>query len=102
MQRQSQYIEEFYAREGWKSPPKPEARTTHLGIEPGGIMMERHLALVSHKDTYFDADQLYDLQGDPMEQNNLASSPEYQEVLKRMKKLLSEYIAKLPETFGEF
>lgn len=41
---------------------------------------------------YFDADQLYDLEKDPLEQNNLACDPDCQEVLNDMKSRLKKYI----------
>ncbi len=44
---------------------------------------------------YFDADQLYDLQADPMEQHNLAQDPAYADVLADMKDRLQNYL----ETF---
>lgn len=40
---------------------------------------------------YFDADQLYDLDEDPEEQNNLAYDPEYQGILKQMQERLKNY-----------
>ncbi|MDZ8118433.1 sulfatase family protein [Pontiella agarivorans] len=51
---------------------------------------------------YFDADQLYDLEKDPFEQNNLAYDPAYAEILAEMKKQLSTYLAEMPHPFGEF
>lgn len=47
-------------------------------------------------------DQLYDLENDPMETNNLAGNPEYATELKRMQDLLSEKIKKTGRPFGEF
>jgi arylsulfatase A-like enzyme len=41
---------------------------------------------------YFDLDQLYDLENDPKEQNNLAADPKYAEVLGQMKGRLREYL----------
>ena len=51
---------------------------------------------------YFDPDQLYDLENDPKEQNNLADAPGYKNVLQEMKSLLKEHLKNLPGTFGEF
>ena len=43
------------------------------------------------------AEELYDLEKDPYEIHNLASSPEHQEVLKRLRAALDEWI----ETTGD-
>jgi len=50
---------------------------------------------------YFAPDQLYDLENDPKEQNNLADSPGYKNVLLEMKSLLKEHLKNVPGTFGE-
>jgi len=49
-----------------------------------------------------DADQLFDLNADMLEQHNLAGDPKYAAKLAEMKKLLAETIAPLPHVFGEF
>lgn len=51
---------------------------------------------------YFDLDQLYDLENDPEEQNNLANDPSYSEVLLDMRERLQTYIGPMPHAFGEF
>lgn len=51
---------------------------------------------------YFDADQLYNLNTDIFEQNNLAYDPEYAEILKEMKERLKKELEIFPHTFGEF
>lgn len=51
---------------------------------------------------YFDIDQLYDLKADPDERKNLAADPNRQARLAELKKLLGDYSARLPHTFGEF
>jgi arylsulfatase A-like enzyme len=51
---------------------------------------------------YFDPDQLYDLQADVLERNNLAGNLEYIEVVAKLKLLLAEELRKLPHSFGEF
>jgi hypothetical protein len=51
----------------------------------------------------FDCDQLYRLSKDPLEQRNLARSPEYQKQLKEMRALLRTELQRFPNRpFGEF
>lgn len=52
--------------------------------------------------SYWDADQLYDLNNDFYEQKNLANNPEYAAQLKALQAALSKMVAELPHTFGEF
>jgi hypothetical protein len=51
---------------------------------------------------YWDADQLYDLNKDLYEQQNLAENPEYRAQLERMQLGLEGMVSDLPHTFGEF
>lgn len=51
---------------------------------------------------YFERDQLYNLKTDPMEQNNLAKDPEYNEILTEMNLSLTAYVKEFPHRFGEF
>ncbi|MFD2255473.1 sulfatase [Luteolibacter algae] len=51
---------------------------------------------------WWDADQLYDLEKDPEEKNNLATNPEYAEVLAEMKRELSQHLKELPYGYAEF
>ncbi|MCC7493586.1 MAG: sulfatase-like hydrolase/transferase [Fimbriimonadaceae bacterium] len=51
---------------------------------------------------YFDADQLYDLQADFLEQRNLAADPAYAATLRQQQELLRHQLASLPHPFGEF
>ncbi|PCK08956.1 MAG: hypothetical protein COA42_06350 [Alteromonadaceae bacterium] len=69
----------------------------HLEMIPGGGGAE--FATYSKKSGIFAPDQLYDLEVDPEELNNLADKPEYQTVLKELKKELVEYIDDLPGDF---
>ncbi len=52
--------------------------------------------------SYWDANQLFDLNKDLYEQDNLAENPEYAEQLKAMRAELSKAVDSLPHTFGEF
>lgn len=51
---------------------------------------------------YFDEDQLYNIEMDPMEQHNLASDPKNRTLLHSMQTTLSQELRKLPHPFGEF
>lgn len=51
---------------------------------------------------YWDADQLYDLQSDPLEKTNLASDPSRAATLAEMKARMKELLAPFPRSFGEF
>lgn len=51
---------------------------------------------------YWDADQLYDLDADLYEQNNIFRSSASCKVIPELKKEMDRYVAGLPHTFGEF
>ena len=51
---------------------------------------------------YFDEDQLYDLNADIFEQNNLAADPKYADVLLKMKESMCKELVLFPHIFGEF
>lgn len=51
---------------------------------------------------YSEKDQLFNLQQDPYEQDNLYDNPEYAQKLKEMQRKLTEEISTLPRRFGEF
>ncbi|MFC1762955.1 sulfatase [Planctomycetota bacterium] len=51
---------------------------------------------------FWDGDQLYDLQADPGELNNLAANPEYMDQLQNMQKRLTEELLTSGRPFGEF
>lgn len=78
----------------------PAAPFSHLFLIPGGHDVDQ--GAIKSIPGYFDADQLYDLRRDPAEQRNLASDPEYADVLARMKMVLDDKVRELPGTFGEF
>jgi arylsulfatase A-like enzyme len=47
---------------------------------------------IEHFPHYFEQDQLYDLEKDPYEQNNLAKDANYQDILADMKKRMQKYL----------
>lgn len=51
---------------------------------------------------YFDLDQLYDLNADPGEQQNLARNPQHAAKLDQLKAQLRAYSQELPHPYGEF
>lgn len=69
----------------------------HLEMIPGGGDAEH--GTYGKKPGFFDLDQLYNLENDPEEEVNLASDPEYQEVLSDMKKEMERHLSKLPGKF---
>ena len=75
----------------------PEAPFSHLEVVPGGGSAEH--GSYGKNPNFFDRDQLYNLDDDPQEKNNLADNPEYSELLKEMKDDLRDYLVDLP---GEF
>ena len=53
-------------------------------------------------ETYYDPDQLYNLENDPSESTNLATVPENAAKLEHMKALLTEHLADKAGGFAEF
>jgi arylsulfatase A-like enzyme len=51
---------------------------------------------------FWDGDQLYDLQDDPEEMNNLASNSEFASQLQHMRQLLTKDLQAIGRPFGEF
>ncbi|MFC2098729.1 sulfatase [Bacteroidota bacterium] len=80
--------------------PKPDAPLSPMGW-PGGQTTERESPILNYPH-FYDTDQLYDLRNDPNEQVNLADDPAYAVQLQEMKRMLSEWVEKMPGTFGEF
>lgn len=75
-------------------------RFTHWGLK----WSERHhtYGVPNRHPAYSDTDQLYDLDRDPEEKNNLAGDPAYADKLKEMKDMLRRYCEELPHEYGEF
>ncbi|MDH7568682.1 MAG: sulfatase-like hydrolase/transferase [Armatimonadota bacterium] len=75
-----------------------------LGRPPyhGDTTFDLHAVAARAHPAYFDRDQLYDLEKDPLEKNNLAALPEHAAVLAEMKARLKERLAAFPRPFGEF
>jgi len=79
----------------------PKYRTEQLengdiDYAPNGMNMERqaHAAIALQKfPAYFDADQLYDLNNDPYEQNNLAYDPDFKDIKTKMQEALKGYLS---------
>lgn len=85
----------FGAEQVNSDPSKPYG---HLEMVPGGGSAEK--AIYGKKPGFFDRDQLYDLENDPKEENNLANNPKYAKVLKSMKKELQKKLNQLPGHFN--
>ena len=60
-----------------------------------------HLPVYVKFPGYYDYDQLYDLEKDPMETANLAADDAYKSVLEKMKRKLREHIKSTAQRFGE-
>jgi arylsulfatase A-like enzyme len=77
----------------------PAAPFSHISLIPGGGDAEA--ASTGKLPGYYDADQLYDLGYDPTEQRNLASDPNFADVLDTMKQHLQHHLESLPGGFAE-
>jgi len=70
-----------------------------LAYQGGSKNASNHLQRRPH---YLQPDQLYHLDNDPLEQNNLAGMPEHEVQLKTMQRLLTEKLKAQGRPFGEF
>ncbi len=75
----------------------PNAPYGQLEMVPGGGGAE-HNAYLNHPN-FSAKDQLYDLENDPKEQNNLINDPKYADKLKMLKAELRTYLESLPGKF---
>jgi arylsulfatase A-like enzyme len=72
-----------------------EMETGQINFAPNQLNLERqaHSSIaMDHYPYYFAADQLYDLDNDPYEQNNLAYDSSYKDTLFRMQDLLGDHL----------
>ncbi len=103
MEDQYKLIKQQKEYGGFELSIDPEARYYQMGMGAGGTSFERNQLKgdAAWKAHYFDSDQLYNLNEDPMESKNLAKDSAYAEKLVEMKKLLTSYLDDLPGTYPE-
>ena len=64
------------------------------------LKRQAHSSIAMQKyPSYFDADQLFDLENDPYEQNNLAYNLEYKDKLQEMQEVLKGYLASFDHAY---
>ena len=86
-------------------PPQPalnemKTGTTRYAPNHLNVFKQAHSQIaLEHYPHYFDADQLYDLENDPYEQNNVANDPAYAEVLQRLKDELARRLTTFKHPF---
>jgi arylsulfatase A-like enzyme len=78
----------------------PEAAFGQSGYIPDGWSHER--IAMNNYPHYYDPDQLYDLEEDPGERQNLANDPAHAARLEEMKKLLCNHLENKAGGFAEF
>jgi len=73
---------------------------THICDRPGGRGSEK--PAIKFYPNYYDIDQLYNIEIDPFERNNLADDPEYKAILEDLKMEMKNHLRELPGGFAEF
>ena len=99
--KRKEILEHYNKRRLYKKMPIVTTDATqpygHFAAIPGGHYAE-HEARGKYP-AYFEPDQLYNLEKDPNEQNNLANNLKYAEVLDELKEELRQYLNRLPGRF---
>lgn len=100
------YYAQMLEKHPWMEREFPlleEAPYFQMGIVPGGYAFERwHIKATEEKpwvNSYFDRDQLFDLERDPRQSENRAMDPACASTLSTMKLRLKGYVDRLPGTF---
>lgn len=100
------YYAQMLEKHPWMEREFPlleEAPYFQMGIVPGGYAFERwHIKATEEKpwvNSYFDRDQLFDLERDPRQSKNRAMDPACASTLSTMKLRLKGYVDRLPSTF---
>ena len=96
-------LDQFNAEQKRKGRPiytqDPMEKFSHVMLVPGGGDAE-HMSMGRYP-AFYEADQLYNIEEDPDEQNNLAGDHGYQDKLNEMKDELKKHLDDLPGSFGE-
>ncbi len=107
--RNSAYVEVGFARavvmDGFKYAAirTPAWWNWTDGILNRGITHALELrAIIAHPKTFWDSDQLYNLETDKSEWNNLVNKKSHAARVRALKAELSKYVNSLPSSFGEF
>jgi len=80
-----------------------QMQSGEINYAPNYLNLEKqaHSSIaMEHFPGYFDADQLYDLENDPYEQENLAYQSEYSEKLRKMQDILSAYLVTFDHAYS--
>jgi arylsulfatase A-like enzyme len=98
-------LKDGYKYLAFKAPNKVKSKlekngkkATHICDKPGGRGSESP-ALKFYAKNYFSEDQLYQIEKDPFEQENLYGNTEQKKRIKALKAALKEYVKIVPGTF---